>query len=306
MELADIAPELRARARWMPPIPIGSAAGRWLLRAASRLVPKARLNGVMLRRLAAAGVPLRVYVPDERLSQACLLWIHGGGYVIGSAAQDDRFCGAMCSALGLVVVSVDYRLAPENPAPAPLNDCYAAWQWLQGSADALGIDARRIAVGGQSAGGGLAAGLVQRVHDAGGNAAKAQWLFCPMLDDRTAARRELDALGHFIWDNRSNEAAWRLYLGQQAGLPSVLDYAVPARRNDLADLPPAWIGVGSIDLFFEECRCYGDRLRAAGVDIVFEAVTGGLHGFETWAANTALAADFLAKAQAWLQRAVAT
>jgi len=232
---------------------------------------------------------------------AALLWIHGGGFVIGRAAQNDRFCGAAARDLGIVVVSVEYRKAPEHRFPAGLDDCHAGWTWMQQQAAALGIDPARVAVGGESAGGGLAASLVQRLHDAGGTQPAAQWLFCPMLDDRTAARRELDDVGHFVWTNRLNRSGWRAYLGAEPGAATVPPYAVAARRDDLSGLPPAWIGVGDIDLFADEDRAYAERLRAVGVAATLDVVPGAPHGFEIWAPDSTLAREHVARAQAWLR-----
>ena len=304
MPLAAIAPELRKAAGRMPALPIGNPLIRRLVRGLTRLVPAHASDGVTLEMLDTKVPPLRLYVPDERRSDAALLWIHGGGYVIGTAAQDDRLCGEVARDLGIVVVSVDYRLAPEHPFPAPLDDCFAAWNWLQEAAAALAVDPRRIAVGGQSAGAGLAAGLVQRIHDVG-MPAKAQWLLCPMLDDRTAARRALDAIGHRVWNNRQNEAGWRAYLGQSPGAGHLPAYAAPARRDDLGGLPRTWIGVGAIDLFHDEDRDYAARLEEAGVAVTFHTVPGAPHGFEAWAPGTAIARDYLAAARAWLGEALA-
>ncbi len=225
--------------------------------------------------------------------------------MIGCAAQDDRFCANSARELGIVVVSPEYRLAPEFPFPDPLDDCYAAWHWFQKSAGQLNIDKTRIAVGGQSAGGGLAASLAQRLHDAGGIQPVAQWLFCPMLDDRTAARRELDAVGYRVWDNRQNRSGWRAFLRTEPGAERVPEYAVAARRPDLRGLPPAWIGVGDIELFFDEDRTYADRLSAAGVDCTLDIIPGAPHGFESFAPHTSLAQDYLSRARDWLGRRTA-
>lgn len=225
--------------------------------------------------------------------------------VIGSAAQDDAFCATTARELGIVVVSAEYRLAPKHPFPAALDDCLAAWNWFQNAAPRWQFDPQRIAVGGQSAGGGLAASLVQRLHDSGGVQPIAQWLFCPMLDDRTAARRELDAVAHKVWDNRHNRYGWRSFLNVEPGAEVVPAYAVPARRSDLRGLPPAWIGTGDIELFFEENRAYAERLSAAGVACTLDVVEGAYHGFESIARSARLTQDYLARARAWLAGRIA-
>jgi acetyl esterase/lipase len=172
---------------------------------------------------------------------------------------------------------------------------------MQAQAVAIGIDPALIAIGGQSAGGGLAAALVQRVKDGEGVQPVAQWLFCPMLDDRTAARCDLDRIGHRLWNNRNNRDGWRCYLGREPGAPELPSYAAAARREDVSGLPPAWVGVGDIDLFHDEDRLYAGRLRAAGVDVIFRMVPGAPHGFEGWAADTDLVQAYLADARAWLR-----
>jgi acetyl esterase/lipase len=243
---------------------------------------------------------MRLYIPAGGGSGAALLWLHGGGYVIGDVVQDDAFCSATACELGVVAVSTNYRLAPEHSFPAALDDAVAAWQWLQQSAASLGVDQDRVAVGGSSAGAGLAACLVQRLHDAGGVQPVAQWLFSPMLDDRTAARRELDELRHRVWNNAANRIGWGAYLGAEPGGRHAPDYAVAARRGDLRALPPTWISVGDIDLFAAEDRDYAQRLRDAGVDCTFDVIPGAPHGFEVWAADTRVAQGLLERSRAWL------
>lgn len=303
ISLAEVAPELRERTRRMPPIPISTALGRWIIRQAFKLVPDRQVEGVRFeKRTTANGVELRIYTPEDALTGVGLLWIHGGGLVIGNAKQDNGFCAETARQLGIVVISTEYRLAPDFPFPAALDDCHAAWTWLQAAAAELNVDPGCVAIGGQSAGGGLAASLVQRLHDAGGVQPAAQWLFCPMLDDRTAARHDLDGVKHFIWNNRNNRVGWRAYLGIDPGAGQVPPYAVPARRESVAGLPPAWIGSGDIELFFEENQAYAERLQASGVHCTFDVVAGAPHGFESIAANSALAQAYLERSRAWLRQ----
>ncbi|WP_020647050.1 alpha/beta hydrolase [Amycolatopsis balhimycina] len=292
MNLFAVAPELRGRVRMMPRLPLERTWARRLMRAATARMRLTPVPGVAVELHPG----LRVYRPHTPQSDLTLLWIHGGGLVIGGAAQDDRFCAETARELGITVVSAEYRLAPEHPYPAALDDGHAAWTWLRGHAAA-----ERIVVGGQSAGGGLAAALVQRLHDEG-EGPRAQWLFCPMLDDRTAARRGLDDAGHRVWDNRLNRFGWHAYLGTEPGAAVVPHYAVPARRDDVAGLPETWIGVGDIDLFHDEAAEYARRLRAAGVATTFHVVPGGPHGFEAWAPATEFSRRYLATARAWLGR----
>lgn len=304
MMASAIAPELRRLARRNSvPLPFGNAVGRCVLRQLGKLVVPdvKKLLDVRIEMEEGLHPPLRIYHPRVRRSDAALLWIHGGGFVLGNTALDDRFCASTALALGIVVVSVEYRLAPEHPFPAPLDDCYAAWRWMQKNASSIGIDAKRIAIGGQSAGGALAASLVQRMHDARENKAAALWLFCPMLDDNTATRRDLDDVKHWVWNNRSNTTGWRLFLPKEPGSADLPPYAVPARRENLRGLPPTWIGVGDIDLLHAEGRVYADRLHASEVEVTFTSVPGAPHGFESWAFDTKLARDFIANAQQWLR-----
>jgi acetyl esterase/lipase len=300
VDIARVHPELRALVRRVPPLPIGTPMGRWTLRRLSALTPNRRVDGVRIEQRSDVRPALRLYRPSERRSDAALLWLHGGGMVIGRASQDDRLCSETANALGVLVVSVEYRLAPEHPFPAPLDDAHTGWTWLQRNAETLGVDPARVAVGGQSAGGGLAAALAQRLHDEPGPEAAAQWLFCPMLDDRTAMRRELDAVNHFVWSNRNNAVGWRALLGSEPG-GEVPRYAAAARREDLRGLPPAWIGVGDIELFFEENRAYAQRLRAAEVDVGLDVVPGAPHGLAAWAPDAEVTRAFVGRAQAWLE-----
>ena len=303
MDIAKVDPSLRAATEKSPKLNLENGLTRWLIATLSGMAPGKKIDGVERRLVRAGDLRLRVYVP-ENPSGAGLLWIHGGGLVLGAAAMDDRLCGETARETGATIVSVDYRLAPKHPFPTPLDDCATGFEWMLSHAAELGLDTTRIAVGGQSAGGGLAASLVQRLHD-DGVALAAQWLFCPMLDDRTAADRTHDATGHFVWNNRSNLVGWRSYLGEQVAADDLPRYAAAARRDDLVGLPPTWIYSSDIELFYAEDRDYARRLEEAGVPVTFETVRGAPHGFEAWASDSAMARDLVARAQAWLGKALA-
>jgi acetyl esterase/lipase len=297
MDVERVLPELREPMRRAQ-----VSAPRWLVRAAVRLMGVPKSDAVEVRRERAGSVRLRVYVPRGVRSGSGLLWIHGGGLLFGDAKQDEALCLSTAERLGMVIVSANYRFAPEHPFPAAHDDVRAAWRWLIEHAAALQVDPERIAVGGESAGAGLAAGLIQRITDEGGEQPCGQWLFAPMLDDRTAARRELDAERHFVWDNEANREGWAGYLGAEPGAVSAPRYAVPARRDDLSGLPPAFLAWGDIELFADEDRTYADALGRAGVSVTTDIVGGAPHGFENWAKDTASARALVSRAQEWLRQ----
>jgi acetyl esterase/lipase len=237
----------------------------------------AKMPGQAVEVRAVAAISLRVHrpAPSERPLPA-LLWMHGGGYVIGTAAQDDALCRRFAHELGIIVVSVDYRLAPEQPFPVPLHDCYDALAWLAHQPD---VDSTRIAVGGASAGGGLAAALALLARERGEVQLVFQLLAYPMLDDRTATRPGVDERNFRLWNPKANRFGWQSYLGPLERT-EVSGLAAPARFDDLGHLSPAWIGVGTLDLFYEEDVAYADRLRAAGVECQLDVVKGAFHGFD--------------------------
>lgn len=293
MNLETIHPELRDAYRRIPDLPFHNklfvSAANLLL----RLRPaKKSIDEVKITEYKADGVNVRVYTPPTAGCGAALFWIHGGGLLIGRASMNDDLCARYARDLDLVVVSTNYRLAGKHPYPAAIDDCFRAWLWLQENAAGLRAEPGRMAISGQSAGGGLAASLAQRIFDAGGIQPAAQALLCPMLDDRTAAREELDAVNHRMWNNRNNRAGWSAYLDQPAGMRDVPDYAVPARRRDLTGMPPAWIGVGDIDLFYEEDKSYSEQLRACGVACEFHVAAMAPHAFELLAPHSSLAKAF--------------
>ena len=224
-------------------------------------------------------IPVRVHRPAGASSPLpAIVTIHGGGYVIGSHVMDDTLLDRWCRALGVVGVSVEYRLAPETPYPGPLDDCYAALRWAHDNAGELGIDAARIGVYGISAGGGLAAALALLARDRGEVPLAFQLLDCPMLDDRQASR-SMRAAGLYVWNAASNEFGWRSYLGDLYGSDDVPAYAAAARATDLAGLPPACVVVGSIDGFRDEDVDYAQRLNQAGVPCELHVIAGLPHAY---------------------------
>lgn len=225
----------------------------------------------------APDVPAYVYDPPARQRPSgALLWIHGGGMVTGAAWVDHAFCNRLAHELGLLVVSVDYRLAPEHPFPAGAEDCFAALVWLHERAEQLGVDPERVGVAGASSGGGLAATVAQMAADRGVPLAF-QGLVYPMLDDRTALREEHGTRGALVWTPEKNRDAWGWYLGHLVREDESRPYAAPARRADLTGLAPAWVGVGDADLFFDEDVQYARRLDAAGVPVELVTVPGMPH-----------------------------
>lgn len=274
-----------ALGRWIPRVSVGPRLAGLAKRA--RREPSEAPEDLLIEDILIPGpvgapdVGLRLIRPKTLRGNApALLWLHGGGMVIGSNSQDDSTNIAFARTLGITVASVEYRLSPEHKAPAALEDAYAALSWLVDHAEDRGIDPGRIAIGGQSAGGGLAAGLVLLAHDRGEIRPAFQLLVYPMIDDRTVTREDLDPGNMRVWTPRSNRFGWTSYLPQEPGSPAVSPYAAPARREDLSGLPPAWIGVGTLDLFHDEDIAYAATLEAAGVPCELEIVDGAFHGFD--------------------------
>jgi triacylglycerol lipase len=218
--------------------------------------------------------------PDARPGRPALLHIHGGGYVLGTAEIGDASNRTTALALGIEVISVDYRLAPETVWPGALEDCYTALVWMHENAGKLGIDRARIAIAGESAGGGHAAALAIHSRDKGGPAICFQMLDAPMLDDRTGTTSDPHPhVGHFVWTPERNRFGWSSLLGVPAGGPDVPAAAVPARAASVAGLPATFITVGALDLFLEEDMEFIRRLTRAGVAAELHVIPGAYHGF---------------------------
>jgi acetyl esterase/lipase len=224
-------------------------------------------------------VPVRVHrAKDAEGLLPAILTIHGGGYVIGSYDMDSPLLDRWCPDLGVVGVSVEYRLAPETSYPAPLEDCYAALRWTYDHAHKLGIDKQRIGLYGLSAGGGLAAALALLARDRGEVPLAFVLLDCPMLDDRQQTP-SINADGLYVWSAASNEFGWRSYLGELYGSDEVPAYAAAAREADLSGLPPTCLVVGSIDGFRDEDIAYAQRLNQSGVPCELHIIAGLPHAY---------------------------
>jgi acetyl esterase/lipase len=236
----------------------------------------------------SGGVVVRVHRPvDVTDMLPCAYWMHGGGLVLGSYVLDDLRFDRWCPRLGCAGVSVEYRLAPETPYPGPLDDCYAGLAWVHEHAEDLGIDPARIGVGGNSAGGGLAAGLALLARDRGDVPLAFQALIYPMIDDRQGTPSS--AWPDPVWPPNANRYGWSAYLGEARGGPGVPVYAAAARATELAGLPPTFISVGALDGFSDEDIDYAVRLRHAGVPVELHVYPGAPHGFDSLAPGTKLA-----------------
>ncbi|GAN97889.1 lipase/esterase/arylesterase [Komagataeibacter europaeus NBRC 3261] len=254
----------------------------------------------------APDVPVVTYRPVASSPNApALVYIHSGGIVSGTPEVDDARCRQMVSELGLVIFSVDYRLAPEAPCPAAIEDCYAVLKWAHDHAPDLKIDRNRLIIGGDSAGGGLTACLALLARDRAEIKVLFQLLIYPMLDDRTGTTlMPSPALGEYIWTRSANHYAWNAYLGKTPGSPGISEYAAAFRATDLTGLPPAYIGVGSLDLFLDEDLEYARRLMAAGVPTEVCVIPGAYHVFDVFIPDAPLSRQFRASYFTALKRAI--
>jgi acetyl esterase/lipase len=272
------------------------------------LAPTPAVNEQMIP--GPAGAPqVKVYVCGDASGAAkpAILHIHGGGYVMGSAFSSRQDIQDLVIAHNCVAVTVEYRMAPETKFLGSLDDNYAALRWMHSNAKELGIDMTRIAVKGESAGGGHAAALAIAARDRGEFPLCLQVLIYPMLDDRTGSSRQLPAqFGKYVWTSQMNRYGWTALLGVPAGANTVPANSVPARVANLAGLAPAFIGIGSIDLFAPEDIDYAQRLIAAGVPTELSLVPGGFHAFDGIAPQASLSIQFKHAWNEAIRRAFAT
>jgi acetyl esterase/lipase len=261
------------RARWRP-------SGR--VRTEDRWVPGWA---------ASPDVRVRVHRPLGDATGAVLLWVHGGGHVLGSAHQDDPLLNAVVARTGAVALAVDWRRAPEDPYPAALHDSYAVLSAVAGGLLGGDLDPGRVVVGGASSGGGVAAGLALFARDRAEHPLAGQVLVYPMLDDRELTPSSRTVTDPRVWNHESNRIGWSAYLGGRSG-DDVPAYAAPARAGDLAGLPPTWIATAALDLFRDEDVNYARRLLEAGVPTELHVYPGGVHGFDVFAPEAALTRRF--------------
>ena len=224
---------------------------------------------------------LRLYSSTKpSRTRPCMLWVHGGGYILGCPEMDEQLLCRTADELGCLVVAVDYRLAPEHPYPAALDDCDAALGWILKNADTLGVETETLALGGASAGGGLAAALALRARERRPGVITFQCLIYPMLDHRNVAASPEPSRDYWLWGVEHNRFAWDAYLNSNDLSQPVSPFASPARAELLEGLPPTYLCIGDQDLFYEEDLEYARLLRDSEVAVELDVVPGAPHGFD--------------------------
>jgi acetyl esterase/lipase len=308
-------PELQSVVRHVPVMDLKDIpAARTVLMEVFKQIGAAQPNAAVNRAdhsaPGTAGQPpasLRVFRPDGvDAVLPCLLWISGGGYVLTAPDVDDQWCDQIADDLQCVVVSVNWRRAPEHPFPAALEDSYAGLSWIFANAPALRVDLERVVVGGASSGGGAAAGVALLARDRKQFRIAHQLLIYPMLDDRQATNSSHMVDDAQLWNRSSNEFAWRAYLGAAHGSAEVSAYAAPARMEDLSGLPPTTILTAELDLFVDEDIAYAQRLMHAGVPTELHVYPAAHHGFDRHMPAAAVSRRLYADRDTALRRAFGT
>lgn len=287
-------PALRERQRALPEVTDADLQRNGAFTLSERVVPGP---------VGAPDITLLVCRPTTAPAPfGALYFIHGGGMVMGDRRLGVSSFLGFAEELGLALVSVEYRLAPEHPHPAPVEDCYAGLQWMFGHADELGVDTDRIVIVGGSAGGGLAAGTTLLARDRGGPRVAGQMLHSPMLDDRNTSYSTRQMAGLGVWDQTMNQMGWTALLGDRQGGQDVSPYASPARATDLSGLPPTYVDVGSCETFRDEAVDYAIRLWQAGGQAELHVWPGGFHGFAGAVPQAAISQAAVAPIVPWLRR----
>lgn len=284
-------PELREALQQRPRLKLSDEAlakSRAFIHKAAAATPKPDLPNLGVSELhvdsmfSAAPIRVLMYRPlSASHPLPAFLHVHGGGFVMGAPEMRDVENRLLASKLNCVIVSVDYRLAPEHPYPAAFHDVYSVLVWLNTNASAFNVDPARIGIKAESGGGGIAAGVVLYARDHRGPPVAFQHLIYPMIDDRTAIRTDLNPhVGEFVWTQEHNLFGWRALLDKEPGSNDVSPYAAAARADNVSKLPPTYIAVGALDLFLEENLHYAHRLSCAGVPVELHVYPGAYHGFQ--------------------------
>lgn len=282
--ISRIAEELKEMAEVFPPfkLPEGLEAAREAPIIPAEPSPNVKMHVRTIAGGDSQDMNIKIYEPVNRINEPipALLFIHGGGYVTGSPDGSDSICQVFVEEANCLVVSVDYRLAPEHPYPAPIEDCYSALVWMSEAAEEFNFDINRLAVAGQSAGGGLTAALSLLARDRKGPKIAFQMPLYPMIDDTNTSASSYEITDErAIWNRGNNLAAWRMYLGSH-GNGEISPYAAPIRTKNFSGLPPTYTCVGQLDPFRDETIEYVSRLAQAGVSVEFQLYPGAYHAFE--------------------------
>lgn len=291
--LNQVAPELREAAiaslhesNATPPLSAANLAALRTMYDVADVDPNSPIAWERRQIPGSAGCPpVTIYIVNAKPmgTRPAILHMHGGGFILGTPLMFMSLLQSVAEELDCLIVSVDYRLAPEIAYSGSIEDNYAALKWLHANAETLGADPRRIAVMGESAGGGHAAILALTARDRGEVPIAFQCLTYPMLDDRTGSSRAVTpANGHLVWTARDNRFGWESFLGMEPGTSLVPAWPVPIRADNLQGLPPCFVAVGSVDLFMDENIAYARRLAAAGVSTELHVIAGAFHGFDMY------------------------